>query len=660
MLPRLAFRLIAVLLAVFALSGSLPAQSYDLAAHGQQIIALDQLMRFHPGDDPTLAWANPALDDSSWPLIRGNETWYAQGYPKLTGFAWYRFKVTLPSHAGPLALWVPLIATNFQIYADGRLIAQNGAMPPHPRPRYGTNLVFPIPTDLAHSGQPLSVAIRVWHYRWEYQLFGGLQEAMRLGDAGLIREWQAHQWQKLFWVNTQFNINCLVCLLAGLGSLVLFFLRPTDREFLWFGVWEAFNVLYVLLEIWCNFHSFNVIFWRLGGAILLAGLNGSMPILIRHFGRTDRTRLYWAAISVALLDSAIYTLLAFNGISIFWFCVAESFMKLLLGVLNCGLLFQTSKESKAEMRVFALPVAVYFLNLTAAYAVIATLTQGAGGVGRFMQLFIGFTGWPFPLGTYQATGIAVQLALFIILLVRFVRTRSDEQRYKTELEAARTVQQVLVPDEIPTIPGFALASVYKPAGQVGGDFFQIIPIANGGVLVAIGDVSGKGMPAAMTVALLVGTLRTLAHYTQKPSEILAAMNQRMLARSSGGFTTCLVLTVSAAGTLTAANAGHIAPYLNGRELTLANGLPLGLSPHEQYAESVFSLAADEQLTLMTDGVVEARATGGELLGFDRVKAMTTQSADSIVQAAQDFGQDDDITVMTLRFAPVGTIQSTSL
>ena len=198
MLSRLAFRLIAVVLAASALSGSLTAQSFDLAAHGQQIIALDQLMRFHPGDDPTLAWANPALDDSSWPLIRGNETWYAQGYPKLTGFAWYRFKVTLPSHPGPLALWVPLIATNFQIYADGRLIAENGSMPPHPRPRYGPNLVFPIPADLAHSGQPLSFAIRVWHYQWEYELFGGLQEAMQLGDAGLIREWQAQRWRRYF------------------------------------------------------------------------------------------------------------------------------------------------------------------------------------------------------------------------------------------------------------------------------------------------------------------------------------------------------------------------------------------------------------------------------------------------------------------------------
>ncbi len=656
MLARLAFRLIAVVLVPFSLSGSLAAQSFNLAAQGQQIIALDQLMRFHPGDEPTLGWANPAFDDSAWPLIRGDQPWYAQGYPQLTGFAWYRFEVTPPSHSSRLALWVPLIATNFQIYADGRLIAENGAMPPYPRARYGPNLVFPIPADLVHSARPLIFAIRVWHYPWEYEMFGGLQEAMQLGDAGLIREWQAQRWRTIFWVNTQFNIDGLICLLAGLGSLVLFFLRRTDREFLWFGVWEAFNVLYILLGVWCAFHSFNVIFWRLTGAVLLACLNGCMPILIRHFGRTDRTRLYWAAIAVALLDSAIYVLFALSGISIFWFWVAGAVMKLLLGVLNCGLLFQTSKESKLEMRVFALPVAVYFLNLTAVFGGFALLAQGASWAGHYVPLFVSFTNWPFPLGTYQTTGIAVQLALFTILLFRFVRTRTDEERYKTELEAARTVQQVLVPDEIPSVPGFALASVYKPAGQVGGDFFQIIPTANGGVLVAIGDVSGKGMPAAMTVALLVGTLRTLAHYTQKPSEILAAMNQRMLARSSGGFTTCLVLTVSAAGTLTAANAGHIAPYVNGRELTLANGLPLGLAPQEQYAESVFSLAADEQLTLMTDGVVEARATDGELLGFDRVKAMATQSADSIVQAAQDFGQDDDITVMTLRLAPAEIVQ----
>ena len=122
MLPCTAFRLILGVLAVSMLCGALAAQSFDLAAHGRQIVALDGLMRFHPGDDPTFAWANPAFDDHAWPLIQGDRPWYGQGYPYLTGFAWYRFKVTLPSHPGPLAVWVPAIATNFQIFADGHSI----------------------------------------------------------------------------------------------------------------------------------------------------------------------------------------------------------------------------------------------------------------------------------------------------------------------------------------------------------------------------------------------------------------------------------------------------------------------------------------------------------------------------------------------------------
>jgi serine phosphatase RsbU (regulator of sigma subunit) len=128
-----------------------------------------------------------------------------------------------------------------------------------------------------------------------------------------------------------------------------------------------------------------------------------------------------------------------------------------------------------------------------------------------------------------------------------------------EMRNARAVQQVLIPDEIPSVPGFKIESVYKPAGEVGGDFFQILPIGDDGVLVVIGDVSGKGVPAAMTVSLLVGTVRTLAHYTLSPGEILAAMNQRMLSRSRGGFTTCLVMRIDADGSMVVANAGHLAP-----------------------------------------------------------------------------------------------------
>ena len=101
------------------------------------------------------------------------------------------------------------------------------------------------------------------------------------------------------------------------------------------------------------------------------------------------------------------------------------------------------------------------------------------------------------------------------------------------------------------------------------------------------------------------------------------------------------------GKLTAANAGHLAPYINGRELPLQNGLPLGLEAKTTYAESTFTLGANEQLTLLTDGVVEARGKSGELFGFQRTATIATGTADAIAQMARDFGQEDDITVLTL-------------
>jgi serine phosphatase RsbU (regulator of sigma subunit) len=267
------------------------------------------------------------------------------------------------------------------------------------------------------------------------------------------------------------------------------------------------------------------------------------------------------------------------------------------------------------------------------------------GINQYAS--IGGWRWQYTVWTLSLLGI-VTLA---ILARDLIRDRRERQRMAAELEAGRAVQQVLIPEEIPTIPGFNIQAVYKPFGEVGGDFFQVLPVKSDKgadrVLVVIGDVSGKGMPAAMTVSLLVGTMRTLAHYTQSPGEILAAMNQRMLARSHGGFTTCLVLRVDTDGTLTIANAGHIAPYLGGKELPLENGLPLGLAAETAYTESTFELAQGRQLSLLTDGVIEARDKAGALFGFDRTAAMSSKSAEQIAKTAELFGQDDDITVLTL-------------
>jgi serine phosphatase RsbU (regulator of sigma subunit) len=104
-------------------------------------------------------------------------------------------------------------------------------------------------------------------------------------------------------------------------------------------------------------------------------------------------------------------------------------------------------------------------------------------------------------------------------------------------------------------------------------------------------------------------------------------------------------------TLRIANAGHLAPYLQGAEVEVVNGLPLGLAEDSVYPETVLTLPEDAQLTLVTDGVVEARARSGELLGFERTAALSTRPAESIAHTAQDFGQEDDITVLTLTRTP---------
>ena len=134
---------------------------------------------------------------------------------------------------------------------------------------------------------------------------------------------------------------------------------------------------------------------------------------------------------------------------------------------------------------------------------------------------------------------------------------------------------------------------------------------------------------------------------------MAAMNQRMVGRSRGGFTTCLVLRADVDGTLTIANAGHISPYLAGKELSVETVLPLGLVWSPAYAESTFHLPPGEQLTLLTDGVVEAREASGALFGFDRTATLSVQPAEAIAVAAQQFGQDDDITVLTLTRREIG-------
>jgi Stage II sporulation protein E (SpoIIE) len=232
---------------------------------------------------------------------------------------------------------------------------------------------------------------------------------------------------------------------------------------------------------------------------------------------------------------------------------------------------------------------------------------------------------------------------------RYFCMQTEKATLESEMAAAREVQRVMVPEDLPPISGYAIESVYRPAAEVGGDFFQLIPLKSGCTLIVIGDVSGKGLPAAMIVSMIVGMLRTVSGFTEEPAEILAELNRRLCGRTQGGFATCLVARLEDSGRLALADAGHPPPYLNGTEAPLAGSMPLGIIETAAYSQIELEMHVGDRLMLLTDGIPEARNQEGVLLGFPRVEALLSEgaSARSVAEAAQNHGQNDDITVISI-------------
>jgi serine phosphatase RsbU (regulator of sigma subunit) len=239
------------------------------------------------------------------------------------------------------------------------------------------------------------------------------------------------------------------------------------------------------------------------------------------------------------------------------------------------------------------------------------------------------------------------LAMLAILIHRFARSCGERDRIASELDAARALQHVLIPDCLPSFPGLSISAAYFPAQEVGGDFYQIFPLASAETLIILGDVSGKGLRAAMTVSMIVGAVRALIETLDSPASILAGLN-RQLCERDWGFTTCVALRISADGLLVVANAGHLLPYRNGVELDLDPALPLGIAPGATYPEFTVQLLRGDRLTLLTDGIPEATCLR-ELFGFARTQELSAQSAITIADAARNFGQSDDITVLSVDF-----------
>ena len=237
--------------------------------------------------------------------------------------------------------------------------------------------------------------------------------------------------------------------------------------------------------------------------------------------------------------------------------------------------------------------------------------------------------------------------VFVSEARRHGRAQAEKAQLEAEMAAAREVQQLMLPDEAESFPGYSVDSAYRPALQIGGDFFQILPAANDGFLLVLGDVAGKGLAAAMHVSMLVGVIRTVAPESTDPAIMLRKLHDRLVGRTSG-ISTALAAHVSATGLVTIANAGHLSPYLDGREIDLPGALPLGIPEAGNYTAVHFELPPGSRLTFYSDGVVEAQTKSGELFGFDRARAISNEPAEAIVEKAVQFGQADDITVVTIQ------------
>ena len=152
----------------------------------------------------------------------------------------------------------------------------------------------------------------------------------------------------------------------------------------------------------------------------------------------------------------------------------------------------------------------------------------------------------------------------------------------------------------------------------------------------------------MLVALLVGAIRTEEKHDNDPVVILNALNERLMGRGDAQ-ATCLALRIASDGATTLANAGHVAPYLNGEELSMEGALPLGMIEGAESSMMHFQLGLGDRLMLLSDGVVEATDANGKLFGFERVNELLrkAKTVTEIASAAQAFGQEDDISVISV-------------
>ncbi|HEY2470606.1 MAG TPA: SpoIIE family protein phosphatase [Terracidiphilus sp.] len=631
---------------------------------GSSTVELTGPWKFHKGDNPS--WSQPEFNDAGWASMdltppQGSfdpflgttgfmPGWSALGDNGYSGYAWYRLKVNVlydPGLSeGGLEIKMPDdVDDAYQVFVNGQMIGQLG----HFRDKNVTTYLtlprtFALPAGIK-SGE-ITMAIRVWMDPSTLLTnpdAGGMHGPPVLGQAGPIERMLRLDWDAVNHSQISRFLEIGVLLLAITVAGVLFWLDLKEKAYLWLGLTCCGIALQVLVNLLGNYTTL-VPAWMnfmLLDAVLAPGVIGLWIVFWAYWFRMGRMpRLYKMAwgfafaltLNMALLRAPFYG----QVIPVHWVVFLAPlaiFLKLLLGSLLLWVAWEGMRKDHTGA----------WLAMPAIGLVILSLYQQ-----ELIVLHVPLNFFPFGMAVgISQIAVVVSLNIITVLLMRrFLHGLRQRQQWEAEIDEARQIQQLLIPEAIPTIPGFVLETEYKPAQKVGGDFFQILADGQGGVLILLGDVTGKGLQAGMQVALIVGAIRTIVETSYDPHVVLEALNRRLCGRGQS-YATCVAMHICADGRTTISNAGHLAPYLNGKELTMPGNLPLGLNDTVTYDQTSIQLQQKDRLLVITDGVIEAKNAKNELFGFNRARSISHLPAAFIVKAAEIFGQEDDITVLSI-------------
>ncbi len=613
-------------------------RNVDATSFGD-IISLGPDWLFAPGDNP--AWASPALDDSGWKTVSTEKPLTDYGYRDFH-YAWYRIHIHLRPGTRNLTVGTLDINGNYEVFANGVRLGGSGKMTERLLFAQESLVSYAVPDKLIGERGDLVLAIRC-AVNWGSSMGHGASTPLNsrsvylLGQesAPLIASYvSAHQGGPTLLLS-------ILALLAGVISFALYFALRSQQEYLAIGIYLLADSVMKALQLWLYVvqYSFPV---HVLDFVLLSVMTIALiefVSLVLHMPRTRWLLAMEVVCSLVFLLTPLHTMGIVSNALNSGFFVPILVMKVVLPLLLIRDRLKGNREAGLLLGAIVISGLAdywYFLRNLAYYAHL-------NGLLPYLPFNV-------PLGSYWVTFYQVgdfffDIFILIFLVQRTVRIARERNRVAAELEAAHTTQQLLLSRSSQLTPGFHVETIYHPASEVGGDFFLVTACPGGGLFVIVGDVSGKGLIAAMRVAMILGVLRREDSW--EPAKVLHNLNEALLTNGEIGFTTACSLHIKPDGSYSLANAGHIAPYVDGQEVATPPSLPLGLAPNLHYASVSGSLAVNQKLVLLSDGVVEARSATGELLGFDRLAALTLMPASEVADTAKAFGQEDDITVLTL-------------